>query len=155
MNTRSLSRLTDQELTRRLGELNAEQQRATAELLADIAEVDARRLYLPAYPTMEEFCVHKMGMDEEEVVQRIEAARVARQFPDVFPAIAEGRLHVEAVILLAPHLTPETVDELLAAATHKTESEIALFLARRFSRSGGAGSAAGFSRPPSLTPSEE
>jgi len=48
--------------------------------------------------------------------------------------MAEGRLHLGAVCLLAPHLTAANADELLAAATNKTKSEIEQLLAERFPR---------------------
>jgi 5-methylcytosine-specific restriction endonuclease McrA len=46
--------------------------------------------------------------------------------------VADGRLHLSAVVALAPHLTPETGDELLAAATLKSRAAIELLLAQRF-----------------------
>ena len=69
-----------------------------------------------------------------EVQEHIEAARAARQFPAIFDAVAEGRLELSAVIRLAPHLTPETADDLLAAAARKTEFELEQLLAERFSQ---------------------
>jgi hypothetical protein len=48
--------------------------------------------------------------------------------------VAEGRLHLAAVCLLAPHLTPENADGLLAAAALKTKAEVELLLAQRFPR---------------------
>ena len=59
-------------------------------------------------------------------------ARAARRFPAIFPELAEGRLNLTAVLPLAPHLTPENADELLAAAVHKTKPGIELLLAERF-----------------------
>ncbi len=49
-------------------------------------------------------------------------------------AVAEGRLHLSAVGMLAPHLSADNADGLLAAAEHKTKTEIALLLAERFPR---------------------
>jgi hypothetical protein len=46
--------------------------------------------------------------------------------------VADGRLHLTAVRLLAPYLTPKNADELLAAATHRRRSEIEQLLAQRF-----------------------
>jgi hypothetical protein len=46
--------------------------------------------------------------------------------------LAEGKLHVSAVVLLAPYLRPENVEELLSAATHKTQKETEQLLAERF-----------------------
>jgi 5-methylcytosine-specific restriction endonuclease McrA len=105
----------------------------TAELLADLGEIDARKLYVPAgYDSMYGFCVHELRMSEDVACKRISAARAARRFPSIFPAVADGRLHLSAVVALAPHLTPETGDELLAAATHKSRAAIELLLVQRF-----------------------
>ncbi|MEO5988183.1 MAG: hypothetical protein ABIU54_12235, partial [Candidatus Eisenbacteria bacterium] len=61
-------------------------------------------------------------------------ARMARRFPSILPAIADGRLHMGAVVLLAPHLTEHTAVDLLAAAQHRTKAAIELLLAERFPR---------------------
>src|SRR5437870_1414487 len=103
--------------------------------LAHIAEVDARRLYVPAgFPSMFLYCVHELHFSEEAARKRSHAARAARRFPAIFSAVAEGRLHLSAVVTLAPHLTEDTADELLAAAAHKTRAEIELLLAQRCPR---------------------
>lgn len=39
-------------------------------------------------------------------------------------AVASGALHLTAVTLIAPHLTVENVDRVIAAATHKTKREV-------------------------------
>jgi hypothetical protein len=102
-------------------------------LLAHIAEVDARKLYVPAgYSSMHAYCVNELHLSEDAAYKRIQAARVARQFPVVFAALAEGRLHLAAVCMLAPHLTPENAEELIEAATHRRKLAIEELLARRF-----------------------
>jgi hypothetical protein len=53
-------------------------------------------------------------------------------FPVLFDAVAEGRLHLAAVCLIASHLTPENANELIVAATRRPKSEIEVWLARRF-----------------------
>ena len=136
MNTYSLTNLSDQALLRDLTALVAQDRTTTAALLAHIAEFDARRLYVPAaHPSMYSYCVHELRLSEDAAYKRIQAARVARQFPAIFEALADGRLHLSAVGLLAPYLTPENADGLLAAAAHKTKSEIEELLAQRFPRS--------------------
>jgi hypothetical protein len=131
----SLSHLSDHTLLRDLAALVARERTTTAALLAHIAEVDARQLYRPAaYPSMFTYCVGELHLSEEAAFKRIHAARVARRFPAIFEALAQGRLHLSAVVLLAPHLTEHTADELLAAATHQSKSEIERLLAARFPR---------------------
>jgi len=132
----SLAHLPDPALLRALTALVAQDRTTTAALLAHLAEVDARRLYLPAaYPSMFAYCVGELGLSEEAAFKRIRVARTARQFPAIFPALADGRLHLSAVVLLTPYLTPENADELLTAAVHRSKSEIETWLAQRFPRS--------------------
>jgi hypothetical protein len=96
----------------RLGELLRAERRLTAAVLEPLGEVEARRLYLPAGG----------------------AARAMREFPVVAAAIEEGRLHLTAVVRLAPHLTEENVEALVAEASGKSKAEIELMLARRAPR---------------------
>ena len=136
MRTYSLSHLPDATLLRDLAALVTQDRVTTAAMLAHLAEVDARRLYLPAaYPSMYAYCVGELRLAEDAACKRIQAARAARRFPAIFPAVADGRLHLTAVCLLAPYLTPENAGELLAAAAGKSKGEIEAWLAQRFPRS--------------------
>jgi hypothetical protein len=56
-------------------------------------------------------------------------AGVARRVPALLDAIAEGRLHLTGACEIAPHLTPENADRLLAAVTHKTKEQIRVVVA--------------------------
>ena len=133
MQSYSLIHVRDAELLRDLAGLVARDRATTATLLAHIAEVDARRLFVPAgYPSMHAYCVDELRLSEDAASKRIQAARAARRFPALFTALAEGRLHLTAVWLLAPHLTPENADELIQTATHKRKFEIEELIARRF-----------------------
>ncbi len=135
MKSYSLSHLADHVLLRDLTALLSRERTAAAALLAHLAEVDARKLYLPAaYPSMYAWCVGELHLSEDAASKRIHAARAASRFPAIFSALADGRLHLSAVVLLAPHLTEETADELLAAASHKTKAEIEMLLVQRFPR---------------------
>jgi len=135
VNSYSLSHLSDPVLLRDLAALVTRDRATTAALLAHIAEVDDRRLYLPAtHPSMFSYCVHELRLCEQAAFKRIRAARTARQFPAIFTAVASGRLHLSAVVLLTPYLTPENAYDLLAAAAHQTKAGIEQLLAERFPR---------------------
>ncbi len=128
-----LSHLGDAALLRELTRLVVEDRASTATLLAHIAEVDARRLYVPAgYPSMYAYCVEELRLSEDAAFRRIRAARAARRFPSLLELVAEGRLHLAAVSLIAGHLTPENANELIEAAIDRRKSEIEAWLARRF-----------------------
>src|SRR5881396_4164040 len=105
MRAYTLTHLSDAVLLRDLAALVAQDHTTTAALLAHIAEVDARKLYLPAaYPSMHAYCVHEFHLSEDSAYRRITAARVARQFPAVFEAVADGRLSLTAVGLLSAYV---------------------------------------------------
>ena len=133
MQSYTLDHVTDDALLRDLAELVGRDRIGTAALLAHIGEVDARQLYVAAgYPSMHAYCVEELRLSEDSAYKRIRAARAARQFPAIFPAVADGRLHLAAVCLLASHLTAVNSEELIEAATHRRRFEIEQFLARRF-----------------------
>src|SRR5207244_8815856 len=133
MQSYSLTHLTDAVLLRDLSAIAARDRVMTATLLAHIAEVDARRLFVPAgHPSMHAFCVEHLRYSDDAAFRRIRAARAARRFPALFSALADGRLHLSAVSLLAAHLTVDNVDTLIDAATHRRKTEIEEWLAERF-----------------------
>jgi hypothetical protein len=129
----SLKHLANDVLLRELATVVSRDRSTTAVILAHLAEVDGRKLYLAAsYPSMFLYCVHELHMSEDMAYKRIQAARAARRFPAILPALADGRLHLTAVVLLAPFLKPDTADELIAASTHQTKAQVELLLAERF-----------------------
>ncbi len=133
MNSYSLTHLSDQTLLRDLVAAVSRERTATTVVLAHIAEVDARRLYAPAgYPSMFSYCVGELHLSEDAAFKRIRAARTAREFPAIFAALADGRLHLAAVVLLTPYLSAGSADELIVAATHRSKTEIEQLLAKRF-----------------------
>lgn len=131
----SLSHLSDPDLLSNLSALVARERAATAELLAHIAEVDARKLFREAaYPSMFAYCVGELHLSEDAAYRHITAARAARRFPMLYDAIADGRLHLSAILLLAVYLTPETIEDLVAAAAYRNKVDIERLLAERFPR---------------------
>jgi len=109
--------------------------RSTAVVLSRIAEVDARRLYRDeGYPSMYEFLIHDLHYSEGAAYKRLYAARAAWKFPLLYLAVADGRLHLSGVVLLAKHLTESNVAEWVDAATHKTKAEIEQLIANRCPR---------------------
>ena len=132
MSAYSLTHVSDDALLAELAVLVTADRHTTAALLAHLAEVDARGLYLPAAcSSMHVYCIRILHLAEEVAFKRIRAARAARRFPQIFGAIADGRLHVSGVVLLAPHLTEDNANELLAAASHKSKAELEVLLAHR------------------------
>lgn len=125
MQSRFLSAIPDDELLLRLAALVQASRRTEADLVAHVAEVDARRLYLrEAAPSMFVYCLERLHLSEAEACLRIAAARASREHPILLAMLADGRLHLSAIAKLAPHLTPGNREDLLRRATHKTRREI-------------------------------
>jgi hypothetical protein len=135
MNFQNLSTMSDAVLMERLATLVREEKRITAAVLLHIAEVEARGLHLAAgCSSIYVYCTRLLGMSEDEAFKRIRAARVLRRYPVVAGAVAEGRLHLTAVVLLARHLNDQCADELVAKASGRTKADIEIMLARRAPR---------------------
>src|SRR3990170_5309855 len=146
-------------LVTRLQTLLVRDRRLTAEVVAHLAEVDARKLYLDhACSSMFTYCVERLHMSEPTAYKRIEAARAARRFPVIFARVAAGELHLAAVTLLARRLSEDNHLELLAEAAHRSKREVERLLAVRFPRPDVAASlrrAPQRGAPPSAPRSEE
>ena len=133
MSAYDLTHLRDDALLRDLDALAAQDRTTTANLLAHIAEIDARRLYAPAgYSSMHAYCVEKLRLSDDSAWKRLQVARPARRFPKIYAALAEGRVHLSGLVVLAPHLTASNVDDLLSAASGRRKSEIEILVANRF-----------------------
>jgi hypothetical protein len=113
--------------------LAANDRHTTALLLAHIAEADERRLYAPAgYSSMYAYCMGELLFSDDAARRHVYAGRTAQRFPVIFEMVEDGRLHLTAVLLLAPFLTHENASELLEAASRKSKAKIELMLVRRF-----------------------
>ena len=121
----ALAQLSDEtlhvEVKRLLGRANT----LTAELLAHLAEVEARGIHRErACSSLYTYCVYELYMSEDEAQRRCRAARLARQFPVLLAMLAEASLHLTGLLLVGPHLTAENQDELLARVRFRTKREI-------------------------------
>lgn len=117
--------MADRELIDAVARAAQHECRATVELLALLAEFDARRLYLgEGCSSLFTYCTQVLHLSEHAGYHRIEAARTARRFPLVLNLIADGALTLTTVAMLRPHLTPENHTALLEAARHKSKREV-------------------------------
>jgi 5-methylcytosine-specific restriction endonuclease McrA len=117
---------------RKLDTIDLEEKNRVAEGIALIAVIDHRKDYLGAgYPCMLDYCMGRLHMSQPKALRRIQVARAALEFPDVFEYLANGRLSVTSAAELAPHLETGTAAELLAAVAFRSKEEIRRILAER------------------------
>jgi hypothetical protein len=123
--TNPIQALSDDQLLHALSELVQRSRRVEADLVAHIGEVDHRRLYArAACSSMFSYSLEVMHLSEHEAYERITAARASRKYPMLLEMLRDGRLHLSGIGKLAPHLTEENCERLLARAAHKTKRQI-------------------------------
>ena len=106
------------------------ERRATARVIALLAEVDSRKLYAgQSCSSLFTYCVQVLHLSEHAAYLRIEAARLVRRFPAILDKVSDGSLHLTAVSLLGPHLTSANHVELIDEARHKTKREVEQLIA--------------------------
>ena len=117
--------LSDRDLLDATNRAAADERRATVELVALLAELDARRLYLgEGCSSLFTYCTQVLHLSEHAAYHRIEAARAVRQFPVILEELEKGAVTLTTVALLRPHLTRENHARLLEDARHKTKREV-------------------------------
>lgn len=125
--------LKDAQLISKLSELAQRDKRQMAELLAHLSELDARRLFLDmGYSSIWEYCMRALGFCQTSAWRRYTAARVCREYPDVFEKVAQGDLHLSVLAELSPYLTADNAGELLEACNRQSLRQVKRLLAARF-----------------------
>lgn len=129
--TASFAQLSNADLLAEVTRRAARERDATVHLIAALAELDARRLYLgEGCSSLFTYCTQVLHLSEHAAYGRIEAARAARRFPVVLELLAGASITLTTVSLLAPHLTQDNHRELLEAARHKSKREVEHLVAR-------------------------
>src|SRR5262245_17986033 len=96
------SHLSDDALLIDTKRLVGQRSKTTAVLLTRLAEIDERQLYRrEGYDSMYAYCVGELHLLEDAACRQIHVARMARRFPAVLVALADGRVHMRAVLMLA------------------------------------------------------
>jgi hypothetical protein len=124
------ARLSDQELLGRVVRLAGDEREATVELVAHLAELDARRLYLgEGFGSLFTYCTGALRLAEHAAYNRIEAARASRRFPPLLDLLADGSMNLSTVRLLAPHLQTGNFESLVALAKGRSKREVEVLVA--------------------------
>lgn len=129
----SPSYLTDEQLVGEVKRLAACERTTTADLVAHLAEMESRQLYLGAgFSSLFAYCREVLLLPEDATCNRTTATRMVRTFPVILPMLADGRLNLSTLRLLAPYLAADNHPMLLAEAAHKSKREVDELIARRF-----------------------
>jgi hypothetical protein len=133
MSTSAPTHLSDADLIAAVSRFAVAERGAKVQLIAHLAEFDARDLYLrEGHSSLFAYCCDVLLLSEHESYSRIEAARASRRFPRVLEALADGLINLTTIRLLVPRLTEANHRELLAAASHLKKRDVEQLIADRF-----------------------
>ena len=118
-----LQNLSNDQVTRQVVQLNRKQRLVDAELLLYLSELDCRKLYRNhACSSLFDFLTARLGQSEDVAYRWMWGARLLRAFPLVYELLANGRLHLSALMLLKPHLTEENHRDLVDGGGRKEQA---------------------------------
>jgi 5-methylcytosine-specific restriction endonuclease McrA len=121
----AIASLSDAALLEHVESLAAKERRTTAALVASLAELDTRRLYLGAgCSSLFTYCTQVLHLSEGAAYSRIAAARCARRFPEILDGLSDGSLNLTTVNLLMPVMTLRNGTALLDRARHKSRRKV-------------------------------
>jgi hypothetical protein len=127
----SLRRLSDAVLITQVKDLALGERSTAALLVAHLAELDTRDVHLRAgHGSLFVYCRDVLALSEQEAYARIAAARAARRFPTILELLEAGAVNLTTLRLLAPHLTPDNHEAVLASARGKTKLQVEEIVAR-------------------------
>jgi hypothetical protein len=96
-----------------------------AEILRQLAEVDAQRIWADAaYSSLAAYCMGHLGYSEQIAYKRIRVARLSREVPGILEAVAAGRATVCGLCTVASYVTRENAADWIAKIAGKTKRAI-------------------------------
>jgi hypothetical protein len=123
--------LDDQSLLARVEGLARDSRAKTVEMLAHLGEIDRRKLHRgQGCGKLFGYCTEILRLSEAAAWNRIQAARAARRFPVILDLLADGRINLTTVRVLAPCLTSDNHLALLHEASGLRRRHVEEIVAR-------------------------
>jgi hypothetical protein len=130
MKSEPVTQLSNEELLAHVRRLARRERAATARLIAALAEVEARHLYLgQGCASLYAYCTRVLRLSEHAAYRRIGAARVAQRYPEVLGMLKSGEVTLTTLCKLSPHLTDENHTDLLRRARRLSKRGVELLIA--------------------------
>lgn len=128
-NIKEISKLKDKELLEKFEFFSKQEKEMTAQVVAHLAEIDKRKLYLDeGYSSLFTYVTQKYRYSESAAYRRIQAARLSQRFPDIIPLIKKGELNLMTLSLIAPHLKEENKEKIFPQVFKKSTRAVEYFI---------------------------
>lgn len=126
----TLETLTNDDLRKRLLALASRERESTADLVRHLAEADVRRASDEwGYASLFFYCTEELRLSEAAAYKRINVARLGLAYPVIFDLLKAGDTHLEGLLIIGSHLTPENHRPVLERIRRKSKRGIELIAA--------------------------
>ncbi len=123
--------LADDTLMARLSALVGQERENVADIIEHLAEIDRREIVIDqGYSSLFEYCIKCLGYTEASAYYRIRAARAVLRFPRILDDLRIGRIHLEAIARLSPHLNNENCNPILDKVAGASKREVLSLVAQ-------------------------
>ncbi len=126
-NEQQLNDLSNQQLFSTLTTLRSDENKALADIVLYLAEVDRRGIYRDAgFSSLFTFCTDRLGYSEAGAGRRVRAARCLAQSPEIYSQLKNGTITLCSLSEVATVFTPENQKLVLTAiqGASKREAQI-------------------------------
>jgi 5-methylcytosine-specific restriction endonuclease McrA len=126
-NQEQLNDLSSQELFSTLNILRGDENKAVADIVLYLAEVDRRGIYREAgFSSLFTFCTERLGYSEAGAGRRVRAARCLAQSPEIYSQLKSGAITLCSLAEVAAVFTPANQELVLTAiqGASKREAQI-------------------------------
>ena len=90
-----------------------------------INELERRKLFLElGYSSVFDCCVRRLGYSESAAGRRIQAARCARRYPELFPLLREHEVSISTLAMIEPILRDENKDSIIEGIRGASRREV-------------------------------
>jgi len=105
--------------------LAGQERQTSAHLIAHLAEIHARELYLKeGFPRLSVYCMEALGLSEDASYRRSDAAILAHRYPIILDMLAAGSIHLTTIRTIGGYLTDGNYKEVLEAARGKSKQQL-------------------------------
>ena len=123
-NEQQLNDLSNQELFSTLTTLRSDENKALADIVLYLAEVDRRGIYRDAgFSSLFTFCTDRLGYSEAGAGRRVRAARCLAQSPEIYSQLKNGTITLCSLSEVATVFTPENQELVLTAIQGASKRE--------------------------------
>lgn len=108
----------------------ADERRSMRAVLSNLAELDARRLFVGrGFPSAFIYCTRELKYGEGAAYKRVQAARAVRSFPKLLDMLEEGLLPLSTIAAISSHLKTENFNDIVGRCLGKSTREVEFVVA--------------------------